>query len=86
MNNLIETITATSEDQRSGNKQTMLGLLAYCIEKHENECDLIPNSAGLMKYVTACVRNKVQASGVDVVGYKQIIKFVKLWYRSEGLK
>lgn len=76
---LIEMIKKCGQDCPQGNRRTMGGLLAHCIESFEDEHGTMLQSAYLMKYVRTCMNNNVEKKGVDSIGYLQLIKFVKSW-------
>ncbi|MEH6465547.1 MAG: hypothetical protein V7771_16810 [Shewanella psychromarinicola] len=81
MNDFIEVIEKVGADIPTGNSKAMMGVLVLCIEQYESEYSFMPDSSSLLKYVSACVRNKVNQGGDDIIGYKQLIKFVKCWHR-----
>lgn len=87
MKKLITIIEETTEAQLSGNAATMLGLLAHCVEQYQDEHGLVPQSSYLIKYVKTCINNDMKAKGkTDIVGRKQLIKYVKCWGRKVGFK
>lgn len=79
---LIEMIKKCGQDCPQGNRRTMGGLLAHCIESFEDEHGTMLQSAYLMKYVRTCMNNNVEKKGVDSIGYLQLIKFIKSWART----
>ena len=86
LKDLIEMIKKCGQDCPQGNRRTMGGLLAQCIESYEDEHGTMQQSAYLMKYVRTCMNNNVEKKGVDSIGYLQLIKFVKSWARTAKFK
>ncbi|EMW0565238.1 TPA: hypothetical protein NKU94_003654 [Vibrio parahaemolyticus] len=86
MKDLIKIIKQYAQDCPQGNRKTMGGLLAHCIESYEDEHGSMQQSAYLMKYVRTCMNKDVEKKGVDTIGYLQLIKFVKSWGRAAKFK
>lgn len=85
MNDLIRIIKQNGAYCLSGNSKTMMELLLFCVDEYENDCGVMFNKGLLFRYVNACMRNNVSGKGLDIIGYKQLIKFTKDWGRTNKI-